>query len=471
MIKTKIVATLGPASSSELMIKALMKAGVGVFRLNFSHGTLEEHSQTLAAINKMRSENASNVAVMGDLCGPKIRTSPIRKEMNVVAGEVVIIEPGKAEGTSRHFGTNYASLAKEIESGHRIMIDDGQIILKVRDVKGSQVLCEVVIGGIIKSRKGMSLPDTPVSVPAITKYDWKCADWAIESELDYLALSFVRKPDEVRQLIEHIAKKESAINIIPKIEKPEAVRQIEDIVRISDAILVARGDMGVEMDLADVPLTQKKITALCRKYGKPVIVATQMLQSMIEVPTPTRAEVSDVANAIIDATDAVMLSGETAIGKYPLDSVRTMRSIARKTEAFCDAHVEIRPPMITEKELEVMSLMARNTAAMIDEMPVKLVVNWSEGGTSARVLSKARMDVPIVAMSSNEKICRQMSLFYGVIPIRHDKPADLHGFVQLTDELLKQRGWAVPGDQIILLPGKGLMGEGIQHTMLLHTVG
>jgi pyruvate kinase len=344
VIKTKIIATVGPATSDRQVMGELIENGLDVFRLNFSHGTFDDYANFLTEINAARDGASRVTAVMADLCGPKIRTGVIKKadDMLVEGSEISIVN-GSAPGTAKSFGTNYEFFVKDIAIGDRVFIDDGQLSLLAVSKTDKEVTCKVIVGGQLHSRKGINLPDTKVSIPSITPKDWKCVDWAIERRVDFLALSFVRGADEVQELKDYLTQKGSPIKVVSKVETPQAVADLEAVIDASDVVLVARGDLGVEMDLAEVPLVQKRITRMCRRLGKPVIVATQMLQSMITVPTPTRAEVSDVANAIMDFTDAVMLSGESAVGKYPLQAVRTLGNIATVTEAYLDEDDTLRP--------------------------------------------------------------------------------------------------------------------------------
>ena len=349
--KTKIIATLGPASSDEGTIRLLIEQGVNVFRLNFSHGDFDSHLQRLQTINKIRETLPFSVAVMGDLCGPKIRLGDVADEPVIVEeGDQIILtnKPEMYPDKKFVFTTNYPALTQDVEPGDRVLIDDGQIALGVSDKNRNSLTCRVMVGGPISSRKGINLPDSDVSTPAITKRDWECVDWAIQNNLDYLALSFVRNAEEITTLKNYINGRESSIRVVSKIEKPQAIENLEEILKASDAALIARGDLGVEMPLEELPLLQKRITARCRKLGKPVIVATQMLQSMIDCPVPTRAEVSDVANAIMDYTDAIMLSGETAVGKYPIMAVKTMSRICKATEKYLDDADQERPTFETK---------------------------------------------------------------------------------------------------------------------------
>ena len=313
-------------------------------------------------------------------------------------------------------------------------------------------------------------PNTQISIPGVTEKDWRCIDWALSHELNYLALSFVRTPDDVAQVKQYLSKQDSDIKVIAKIEKPQALEHIEDIIRVSDAILVARGDMGVEMDLAQVPLIQKRITRLCRQHGRPVIVATQMLQSMIERPVPTRAEVSDVANAIFDLTDAVMLSGETAVGKYPLAAVQWMQRIAACTERYLDQHRGPRSRYYTDEELKLTAVLSRCVAEIVDDSEAKFVVVWSQSGATSRLMSKARIDVPIIALSSDARMCEQMNLHYGVMPVCLPIPKDIQAFARQVEQLLLNRHLAQVGDQIVLVAGATLGEAGTTNSVMIHTI-
>ena len=471
MIKTKIVATLGPSCNESATINAMIDNGVDVFRLNFSHGRLEEHAELLEQLNSARSHHLHATAAMGDLCGPKIRTGPVDPEGEVlVENTTVTIAPGLENGTAERFGTTYAQFARDVQPGQRIFLDDGQIMLRAIEQRPNETVCKVIVGGRLFSSKGINLPDTEVSIASITEKDWKCVDWAIEHDLDFLALSFVRSADDIAQLRSYLIEKQSNIKIVAKIETPQALKDLENIVRASDAVLVARGDLGVEMDLAEVPIIQKRITHMCRQMGKPVVVATQMLQSMIDSPTATRAEVSDVANAIMDYTDAVMLSGETAVGKYPLQAAQTIRRIAGVTEAYLDQHDIQRPKADTSEQLVLTAAMARSVAQIVDDIKAELVAVWSESGSAAQLLSKARIDVPILALSSRQRTCHQMSLHYGVIPRCLPIPGDIAEFTKVADRLILSRNWAQAGQRIVLVAGQPIGTAGSTDTITVHTI-
>ena len=471
MIKTKIIATIGPACSDPVTIKAMIDNGVDVFRLNFSHGTLDDHAEFLESLNTVRSEHLHTTAVIGDLCGPKIRTSNITTPgyMLNVGDEISITRSGD-DGSPYCFGTNYDNFIDDVMVGHRVFIDDGEIALTVVEKDAEKIVCKVISPGPIYSHKGINLPDSDISSPSITERDWQCVNWAIEHNLEFLALSFVRSAEEIVELKDYIAKAGADIKIIAKLEKPQAIDDLVNIIDATDIALVARGDLGVEMDLAEVPLIQKRITRLCRRMGKPVVVATQMLQSMIGSQTATRAEVSDVANAIMDFTDAVMLSGETAIGKYPVEAAKTIRRIAKVTESYLDEGNEIRPKIATHDELVVTAAMARSVAQLVDDIDAGMVAVWSQTGAAAGLLSKARIDVPILALSSNDRNCKQMSLHYGVIPRCRPVPDNIDEFARMIDTIVLDRKWLSAGAKIVIVAGSPIGVAGMTNAIMVHTV-
>jgi len=469
--KTGIVATLGPASSDQNLIRQFIENGVTTFRLNFSHGDESTHEALLNTIRKMDGEFPHAVALMGDLCGPKIRTGLIEPDGALVQEGVQIIITGEEGiGTPARFSTNHPNLIEDVQMDQRILLNEGNLVLRVEQKEGGHLLCRVVIGGPVHSRNGINLPDTEVSLPAITPRDWQWVAWAVEHELDYLALSFVQRAEEVLQLRQHIQEKDSPIKVVAKIEKPKAIDNIEAIIHASDAIMVARGDLGVEMPAAEVPLIQKTLTNLCRRYGKPVIVATQVLQSMIEHPSPTRAEVSDIANAVMDYTDAVMLSGETAMGKYPLPAVRVIREVCGKTETYQEATSIPRPQIETDSSLHELSVIARSVAHMVDEIECVLVVIGTKTGTTARLMSKARIRAPILSFCPGERMNRQISMHYGVISAQCPLLKDINEFVAFAEATILRHGWAKAGQQIVVLPGRDLLPKKTSHAIVLHTL-
>ena len=469
--KTKIVATLGPASNTVESIERLFTAGVDVVRLNFSHGDFEEHEALLQAVRRACGDERT-IAVMGDLCGPKIRTGRIDPEPQTLeAGQEVMIVAGLEVGTAQALGTNYQHFAGDVACGDRIFIDDGRIALQVLDIADGVVRCRVDVGGLLKSHKGINLPDSRLSTPSITDRDWAWVGWAVQHDLDYLALSFVRSAEDVKTLKQHLAEKNAPLKVVAKIETPQSICDLENIIRAADAVLVARGDLGVEMSLEEVPLLQKRITHLGRHHGKPVIVATQMLQSMINAPEPTRAEVSDVSNAVMDLADAVMLSGETAIGRYPAPTVRMMDRIARTAEQFLE-HAEYAKPVqaFTDAPLAVRASLIRSVGQIVEDVGARFVAVWTTSGITAQLLSKARIDVPILTISDNPRICRQMSLYYGVIPHCHPLPAHVPDLAGLVDQILLDKEWAHAGDRVLLLAGAPFTDSTTVDTLTVHTI-
>ncbi|HRK32838.1 MAG TPA: pyruvate kinase, partial [Tepidisphaeraceae bacterium] len=413
MIRTKILATLGPATSDVDSLARLIAAGVDVFRLNFSHGTLVEHLQTLRNIRQAAIGTDHPVAVLGDLCGPKIRLGMVSDINNtggmpIDVGDDLVIQRAPIEGAAGRVSSTFPRLIDDLQVGDRILIEDGLLRFVCTDKLPDEIKCRCTHGGVLKSKKGINLPQTKVNVASITTQDWECVDWAIENDLDYIALSFVRSADDLHHLRQQLRNRASHMQIIAKIEKSEAVEAIDSIIDAADGLMVARGDLGVEMDLAQVPIIQKQLVRKCQTAGKPVIVATQMLQSMIDNSTPTRAEVSDVANAIFDGTDAVMLSGETSVGKFPVGTVHVMAHIATTTEDYL-----IRNPLppidIKPAPLQLSAGVARGVRQMVDEFELKLVIVYSQTGSTARVFSKFRFPVPILALSSDASILRRMA--------------------------------------------------------------
>jgi pyruvate kinase len=475
---TKVVATLGPASESPEMIRSLIEAGVDAFRLNFSHGSMDTHSGMLAKVRKVSRELNLPVAVIGDLSGPKIRIGEVTEGGIQLEQDQVVefihgdrkVDPSAQSGRVQ-FSTNYPNFIAEIQQGHRILLDDGAIALQCLSKEGlgesQSLLCKVLNRGVITSHKGVNLPDTDLSVPALTTKDHLFIDFANENKLDFLALSFVRTANDVALL-----KAKTKIPVISKIEKPQALDNLEEILRVTDLIMVARGDLGVEIDLAEVAVHQKRIIHLCHEYGVPVIVATQMLQSMIESPSPTRAEVSDVANAIFDGADAVMLSGETAVGNYPVEAVRMLNRIAEKTNDYIRSgpNTTVVPTIIRER-MKRSAALAHGVQTIVGDMDIKMIVTWSQMGGSAIYLSQFRVTIPIIAFTNDEQILQRMSLLFGLFPLFMEQPKSGSRFVTQVDELLKKNGWAENGDAIVFVLGEPITRPGVTNRLVIHYIG
>lgn len=481
-ILTKIIATLGPASCEIPVLIRLIEAGVRVFRLNFSHGDPESHLQLLTAARQASDEAGIAVGVLGDLCGPKIRVGKvIDGGVALALGQPVYFqrEPivaGEDKDQPVTFSVTYDRLIDEVEPGQRLMINDGNIHVLVMDKSEDKLIGTVTTPGKVTSAKGVNLPETKLSVPAVTAYDWKCADWAMEHGVDFLALSFVRKSEDVIKLRQYMKRKLKGrlpLPIIAKIEKPQAIDDLEHIVDAADSIMVARGDLGVEMDLAAVPIIQKKIIAMAHDYGKPVIVATQMLESMIELPTPTRAEASDVANAIFDGTDCVMLSGETAVGKHAVKAVDHMARIALKVQEHV-AGEQVRwgrPPAKLQANRSRLAALAHGVLTIVRDMNVKFIVVWSQNGGAARHLSKNRPVLPILAFSSDKQSVRRMTPLFGVKPMHMQQPADTEDFIWQVDQFMQESKMCKVGDAIIVVAGEPLGRSGSTSNVHIHYVG
>ncbi len=473
MIKTKIIATIGPASCDVTTLAAFIEEGVDVLRLNFSHGTLAEHERALSSIRTVCERTGAIVAVMGDLCGPKLRLGPIEGgRFTISVGDTIVIQRAPILGRRDRISANYPALVDELEPATPILIDDGSIRLTVVEKRPDELICRCEVGGVIADHKGINLPNTELSMPALTDKDRLDLQWAIENDLDYVALSFVRRPEDLQDLRAILERQHSDIQLVAKIEKPQAINHLSEIVEEADAVLVARGDLGVEMDVARVPLLQKEITLRCQRAGKPVIIATQMLQTMTESPTPTRAEVSDVANAIFDSADAVMLSAETALGNYPVEAVRVVNRIARQTEEFLSRQpAAIADQVATPSSLRVTSAVAHGAALVARELQAELVAVWTETGKSARLLSKCRLAQPVIALSPSEHVCRRTAMNYGVIPVHADRPRDLDRMLARVDSLLTARGLAKPNDLVVVMAGTHLYRPGDTGALLMHLVG
>jgi pyruvate kinase len=472
MIQTKIIATIGPASDSPEMLARLLDSGVDVFRLNFSHGTLEQHARTFDRIRSACAERGSNAAIMADLCGPKIRIDPVENDgFKIAEGDSIDIVAGHIPGTPRAVSTNRPEIVREAQVGNRILIDDGSVMLRVTKSASDSLTCVCEAGGRIATRKGVNLPDSKLVMSAMTDKDREDLAWAIEHRVDYVALSFVRSAADLKELRELLPLRGDACLVIAKIETLQACDHLDEIVEASDVILVARGDLGVEADLARVPILQKQIVARCQQAGKPVIVATQMLQSMISSPTATRAEVSDVANAILDGADGVMLSGETSVGEYPERAVKMLVRIAEQTEDHLrriDASGRLEMSMSMRR---IATAVAHGANLLARELGARLVVVWTQTGNTARLLSKCRLNIPVIGLSPNQHVCRRMSMYYGVVPICLVQDVTILKMLHEVDAALIERRLADPDDPILVIAGTRLDQPGATNALLIHLVG
>lgn len=451
--RTKIVATLGPASNCLATMEEMIRAGVDVFRINFSHGTPEEREGLLQQVRQAERNVGRPVAVCGDLCGPKIRVGPIHdNEVQLIAGQSLVIQRTPVEGTDRRISTTLPELVDVARPGEVILLADGRMRLEVTEsLPPDQIVCTVVVGGPLSSGKGVNLPQTNLQISALTEKDLQDVEWIAGRDFDYVALSFVREGGDVAQLRSLLTQLGSSARIIAKIEKPQAIEHIDAIIREADAVMVARGDLGVEMDYPTVPVTQKSIARKCELSGTPCIIATEMLESMISSPRPTRAEVSDVANAVFDRVDAVMLSAESSIGKYPVAAVSTMQRTVAAADAFQDKYGH--PVQLALSEASTTAALAGALREIMRQQSIAAVAVFTVSGTTARLIAKNRPPCPIVALSSQAATLRRCCLFHGVIPQAAETPRDTIDAVRMASRICTELGVARPGERVIVLAG------------------
>lgn len=449
--KTKIICTIGPAINSADMLVELSKAGMDVVRLNFSHGTYDEHLNNINNIKSASNILGTPIPILMDLCGPKLRVGVIEDGTYLKEGDTIKITTENIIGNKNIISTNYENLTKDIKPGDMILIDDGLIKLKAIDVSDKIITCEIIYGGQLKSKKGINLPNVNLSIPSITEKDLKDIEFGLKNNVDFIALSFVRHHTDILKLKKIISDKGFKKPIIAKIEKPEAINDIDAIIQESDMVMVARGDLGVEMNTEEVPLLQKMIIEKCNYYAKPVITATQMLESMVNNPRPTRAEASDVANAVLDGTDAVMLSAETSVGLYPLNAVKIMDSIVRKIEG---KRRPIKEFMVEHDEkLNLIDRISKGACVLANDIKATAILVITKTGRTARYLSRYRPNTPIVAFTDNLDVLKQMNLVWGVKAERIPGISDTDTTLNETKELAQQLGYIERGDTIVFVAG------------------
>jgi pyruvate kinase len=463
--RTKIVCTLGPSTANDDTIRGLIEAGMNVARVNFSHGTHEQHAKTIAMVRRLADETGKPIAILGDLQGPRIRIGDLAQPITLKVGDDLVLVH---EGHERNgeIPVTYDQLANDVHVGDRILVDDGLIELVVLEVVDGRVKARVINGGPLKSHKGLNLPGIQVSAPSITEKDAADIKFAVEQQVDYLALSFVRRAEDIEGLKAMIPK---WLLVVAKIEKDVALHNIEAIVRSTDAVMVARGDLGVELPFEAVPGAQKRIIRLANRYGRPVITATQMLESMIEHPRPTRAEASDVANAIMDGTDAVMLSAETAAGAYPRLAVEAMTRIIKEIET----HPPVAPFAGAQQGNGIVTTevaIAAATVAAVDMLGAPLVVVFTKSGFSARVVSSKRPPVPILALTDEARTYRQLALVWGIVPQLVPHCADYDEMMDQTKSVVVRRELATSGDRIIVTAGVPFDTPGTTNLLKVETV-
>ena len=448
--KTKIVCTLGPVSENEETLRELIKNGLNVCRLNFSHGSHEEHKGRMDLVKKLREELNMPTAILLDTKGPEIRTGKFdAPEVLLEEGQTFTITMKDVMGNKEMCTVSYKGLANDVKTGDTILIDDGLVGLTVKEVNGDDIVCEVQNSGIVKNHKGVNVPGVKVNLPAITEKDRSEIEFGIEQGIDFIAASFVRKVSDVLAIREILEENNAThIKIISKIENQEGVDNLDEIIEVSDGIMVARGDLGVEIPTEEIPVVQKLMIKKCNEAGKPVITATQMLDSMIRNPRPTRAEVTDVANAIYDGTDAIMLSGETAAGKYPVEAVKTMATIAKRAEeTMRNRRTKI------NKSKNVTDAISYATCTTAMDLDARAILSSTASGHTARMVSKFRPDCPIIATTSDESVRRQLSLTWGVLPVMRNKSANTDQVIVNSIEAAKTAEYVNENDIVVITAG------------------
>lgn len=470
MRRTKIIATLGPATSSEETIGKLIGSGVDVTRLNFSHGSHDMHLSNAGMVRSAAKNSGRNVAILQDVQGPKIRTGEVAGGTELVEGNRVVLTQGDFVGDASRLSTSYDKLAEDVKVGERLLIDDGLLGLKVEAVQGDDVICEVLEGGPVSSHKGLNFPDTKLSITGLTPKDLEDLEFSMaELRPDWVAVSFIRTGDEVREVKERIREYGGDAPVISKIEKHEAIENIEDIIDASDGIMVARGDLAVELSAERVPVEQKRIVARCRRKGRPVIIATQMLDSMIRNPRPTRAEVSDVANAIFDRADAVMLSGETAVGRFPMQSVQEMERICRTAESAINYGRDIMSSTMWGRgdRYDAVTHAACELAEVLD---CEAILTSTQTGRSTMRVSRFRPPNKILAVSPVEETVRRMALVWGVTAIHGDQAGSIEERFAESLEAAENAGELREGDRLVFTGGVAGSMPGSTNLLQVHTI-
>lgn len=472
MRKTKIVCTIGPASESVENLTKLVNAGMNVMRLNFSHGDFDEHGGRIKNIREVTKATGKNVAILLDTKGPEIRIGKLKVEpIDLVEGETLVLTTEEILGDKDRISVTYDKLPNDVSIGSTILIDDGLIGLSVTDVQGTEIITRITNGGTIKGRKGVNVPGVKITLPGITEKDTNDIIFGIEQGIDFIAASFVRKASDVLEIRELLEKHNAShIQIISKIENQEGVDNLDEILEVSDGLMVARGDLGVEIPAEEVPLVQKAMIKKCNRVGKPVITATQMLDSMQRNPRPTRAEASDVANAIFDGTDAIMLSGESAAGKYPEESVKTMARIAERAESALE-YREIFLKQSQSQQTSVTEAISQAVANSALDLDAKAIVTSTESGYTARMVSKYRPKAPIIAVTTNPQVIRRLMLIWGVIPVLGKEAANTDEMIDQAVDSSVNAGLVNVGDLVVITAGVPVGRTGTTNLIKVHHVG
>jgi pyruvate kinase len=464
----KIVATLGPASSSKDVLLKMIEAGVNVFRVNFSHGDHETHKKTIALIQEINSEYNYNIATLADLQGPKLRIGDVQEGEILVVGEKIEFTTEKVLGTAKRVYMNYKSFPSDVKANERILLDDGKLLLRVIETNGAnRVLAEVIQGGALKSKKGVNLPNTKISLPCLTPKDIEDLAVALEAGVEWIGLSFVRNAQDVMELRSRISASGKKAFIISKIEKPEAIVDIDNILNVTDAVMVARGDLGVEVPMQSVPLIQKMIVEKAHIKSKPVIIATQMMETMIENLTPTRAEVNDVANSVLDGADAVMLSGETSVGKYPVEVVATMSKILAHVEESAEIKVKKENPPRIRNERFITKSICYNASKIADQIGAAAILTMSHSGYTAFKIASHRPKSKIAVFTSNRFLLNTVSLIWGVQGFFYDKMESTDQTFHDIKEIVRNANLVHKGDLVINIASMPIQEKGMTNTIKL----
>jgi pyruvate kinase len=472
MKKTKIVATIGPASAPKEVLRQMILQGLDVVRMNFSHGAYEDHKKVVDMVREIDAELGTNTSILADLQGPKLRIGEMQDgSVNLVSGQKITISTIKQIGTEKTLYTNYREFARDVKAGEIVLLDDGKISMRVLSTnEDDTVECEVLQGGPLSSKKGLNLPNTKVSLPSLSEKDLQDLDFALNENVDWIGLSFVRNASDVVHLKQLIRNADKHAKVVAKIEKPEAVEQIDAIIHETDAVMVARGDLGVEMPMQTVPLIQKMIVKKCVSAARPVIVATQMMESMITNVTPTRAEVADVANAVLDGADAVMLSGETSVGKYPVEAIRIMNSIIGEAEKYEDLYFHEEMPTEAEEQRFMTDSICYSACRLAARVKATSLVTMSFSGYTGYRISSWRPNSNVFVFTSNKKILTQMNLVWGVKAFFYDKMVSTDQTIADIRFFLKKNGYCQEGDFIIHLASMPISEQGMTNMIKLSKV-
>lgn len=470
--KTKIVATIGPATSSKQVLKDMILQGLDVVRLNFSHGAHDDHKKVIDFVREIDLELGTNTSLLADLQGPKLRVGEMENgSVNLEVGNKIIISTTKQIGTTKVIYTNYKEFAQDVKAGEMVLLDDGKIVMRILSTNSKDTVeCEIVQGGPLSSKKGLNLPNTKVSLPSLSEKDLADLYFALAEDVDWIGLSFVRNASDVTALKQLITQTEKHAKVIAKIEKPEAVDQIDEIISETDGVMVARGDLGVEIPLQNVPLVQKMIVRKCVQAAKPVIVATQMMESMITNMTPTRAEVADVANAVLDGADAVMLSGETSVGKYPVDAIRVMNSIIAEAEKFEGLYYLEEAPMGVDETRFVTDSVCYSACRLAKRASAKAIVTMSFSGYTGLKISSWRPNANIFVFTGNKKILSQMNMVWGVKAFYYDKMVSTDQTIADIRYFLKKHQYIMDGDFLINIASMPISEQGTTNMVKLSKV-